>query len=259
MAQESISFDRLASVYDETRGGVIRGEGFARDLMTWVRGPRILEIGVGTGAVALPLSEKLGTPVFGIDLSRAMLDRARERLGPIVAVGDAQQLPVASGSTDSVLVVWVLQLVSDMAAVMSEIKRVLRPGGRLALVPARGVQRPDDIEAVMTAFYKGLNSLGRATERFAKAGDLAYVIELLEGSGLAVVGQDLMTEQEWDESPIEAAERLEQRTYASILDLDDEQFETVVLPAARALRDLPEAHLPRRRANRHRLIRCERR
>ena len=96
--RESIAFDRAASFYDHTRQ--LSMESAARILEQLTaeiegRGP-CLEIGVGTGRIAMPLAEA-GIPLVGVDLSRPMLERLVEKAGghaPLpVAVADATRLP----------------------------------------------------------------------------------------------------------------------------------------------------------------------
>src|SRR4051812_8532236 len=109
----SVSFDRIADRYDETRGGEVRGRGHADALAPWVLpdGP-LLEVGVGTGVVAAALHGR-GISVAGVDLSLAMLRRARDRLGARVVAGDALRLPVRTGAVATVCFVHVLHLVGD--------------------------------------------------------------------------------------------------------------------------------------------------
>ena len=76
----SLSFDRIADRYDESRGGTARGERVAADLVPWLAPGRVLEVGVGTGIVAAALAAR-GLPVYGVDLSQAMLRRAVDRVG----------------------------------------------------------------------------------------------------------------------------------------------------------------------------------
>jgi ubiquinone/menaquinone biosynthesis C-methylase UbiE len=87
------SYERLADRYDAQRGGLVRGAGFAADIAPWVRSHPVFEIGIGTGAIAKPLDDLLQTTIMGADLSPAMAARAKERLGPVVMVADAQRLP----------------------------------------------------------------------------------------------------------------------------------------------------------------------
>jgi hypothetical protein len=57
----SISYERIADSYDAQRGGLVRGAGFAADLAPWITSRPVLELGVGTGAIAKPLGDVLHT------------------------------------------------------------------------------------------------------------------------------------------------------------------------------------------------------
>lgn len=98
---------------------------------------RVLEIGVGTGR-NLPCYPA-DVDLTGIELSPAMLTRARaraEQLGrPVdLRVGDAQRLPFADASFDTVLATLTLCSIPDDVTAVAEMARVLRPGGRLVLL-----------------------------------------------------------------------------------------------------------------------------
>jgi phosphatidylethanolamine/phosphatidyl-N-methylethanolamine N-methyltransferase len=101
-------------------------------------GDRILEIGVGTG-LSLPLYPA-SCHVTGIDITDAMLDRARSRM---VRSGqdnvelrrmDARDLKFPDGSFDAVVAPYVVSVVPDPSRVMAEAARVCRPGGVVAVV-----------------------------------------------------------------------------------------------------------------------------
>ncbi len=147
----SINFDRLAAIYEETRGGLKRGGSYARTIGPRLRSGTVLEIGVGTASVALPLTDA-GHPVVGVDLSANMLALAHERLGARVAIADVMTLPIADASVPNVLAVWVLQLVGSVDAALREARRVLSPGGRLIVITSRGRADPDDIEEASVDF-----------------------------------------------------------------------------------------------------------
>ena len=96
-------------------------------------GERVLLVGVGTGA-DLPLLPA-GVQAVGIDLSAAMLARAKARLplpdrDIVLEEADAQALPYDAGSFDAVVLNLILSVVPDPAACLREALRVLRPGGR---------------------------------------------------------------------------------------------------------------------------------
>ncbi len=133
----SIAFDRAADYYDETRGFPPGEEGHIAALYgragNLTASSRVLEVGVGTGRIALPLAAHVRA-VVGIDLSHAMLNRlhAKQRGEPVyIAVGDATRLPLPSCSVDAVAAAHVFHLIPDWSAALREVARVLRPGGVL--------------------------------------------------------------------------------------------------------------------------------
>jgi len=104
-------------------------------------GERILEIGPGTGYYTLDMAEWVGPEgaVEIFDLQREFLDhttrRAAERgLANVVPTrGDATSLPYDDASMDAVVLTAVLGEIPDRAAALREIRRVLKPGGRLVV------------------------------------------------------------------------------------------------------------------------------
>lgn len=100
----------------------------------------VLDIGCGTGEIIDRLAAKYPEATFtGIDLEEQHLDRARVRCarhGSRVSfrLGDALALPFEEGAFDYVVCRHVLQAVSDARRALSEIRRVLRPGGRAHLI-----------------------------------------------------------------------------------------------------------------------------
>jgi SAM-dependent methyltransferase len=91
---------------------------------------RVLEVGPGPGELAERIAAELGADVLAIDVSPRMVELTRAR-GIDARVGDVQALPFADASFDLVVAAWVLFHPSDLDRALSEIARVLRPGGRL--------------------------------------------------------------------------------------------------------------------------------
>jgi phosphatidylethanolamine/phosphatidyl-N-methylethanolamine N-methyltransferase len=122
-----------APVYDFTFG-VISGPGrrLAVSMLNGIGG-RVLEIGIGTG---LSLTRyRPGLDVTGIDLSPDMLVRAKARIrrrglkGVTLAVMDASRLAFEDESFDAAAAMYVMTVVPDPAAVLAEMRRVLRREG----------------------------------------------------------------------------------------------------------------------------------
>ncbi len=95
-----------------------------------VRGSRVLDLGCGKGRFAAHLVAA-GACVVGLDLSPAMLERAE---GVDRVLGSARRLPFAGSTFDAVIAIEVLEHVGDVGPVLLEARRVLRAGGRLAIV-----------------------------------------------------------------------------------------------------------------------------
>lgn len=100
-----------------------------------VNGRRILDAGCGSGPLSAALRER-GAIVTGFDASRAMVELAGRRLGRDVRllVADlGKPLPFAAGAFDDVVASLVLHYLADWTTPLAELRRVLRPGGRLLL------------------------------------------------------------------------------------------------------------------------------
>ena len=115
--------------------------GRLREILEPAAGERVLEVGPGTGYYSLPVAEWIGPEgrldVF--DLQQEMLDHTMRRAGERglsnvhPTQGDAQALPYDDASFDAAIVVSTLGEIPDQAAALAELRRVLRPGGRLVV------------------------------------------------------------------------------------------------------------------------------
>jgi demethylmenaquinone methyltransferase/2-methoxy-6-polyprenyl-1,4-benzoquinol methylase len=101
----------------------------------------VLDVACGTGAVALEVARLHGCHVVGVDQSPEMLAEGRRRieaagLGDRVELAEAraEELPFESGSFDGLTFTYLLRYVDDPAATMRELARVVRPGGRIAML-----------------------------------------------------------------------------------------------------------------------------
>jgi SAM-dependent methyltransferase len=130
-------YDSFAEAYTaETEANLINGY-YLRpamlDLAGDVAGRRILDAGCGSGPLSAALRDR-GAVITGLDSSAGMLELARRRLGPDADLRLAdlgQPLPFGDGAFDDVVAALVLHYLEDWTAPLAELRRVLRPGGRL--------------------------------------------------------------------------------------------------------------------------------
>ncbi len=138
-ADVEAAYARWAPIYDLTFALVMRPGRMAAAAAASRPGGRVLDVGVGTG-LELPMFDP-ATRIVGIDLSRPMLARAQERVAAQrlrhiegLAVMDAMTLAFADATFDAVVAPYVLTVVPDPQASLSEWARVLKPGGEIVLV-----------------------------------------------------------------------------------------------------------------------------
>jgi demethylmenaquinone methyltransferase/2-methoxy-6-polyprenyl-1,4-benzoquinol methylase len=134
-------YKRTARFYDslvEPPNAVLRKIGL--EICPPRAGMKVLEVGCGTGT-NLSLYDEAGCDVFGIDLSPAMLEVARHKLGEHadLRLADAAQMPYADDSFDLVVAFLTLHEMPTATrnAVMNEMVRVVNRGGRLLLIDFR--------------------------------------------------------------------------------------------------------------------------
>lgn len=135
-------FTEISSYYDEMNGimsmGMIkRWHKFMMKKLGNLQGKRCLDVGTGTGEIAFLLSERaVEGQVVGLDITPAMLDLARKKMTDLdisnvdFVVGDALDIQMPDGSFDAVTSGYMLRNVTDISKAVSEMYRVLRPGGR---------------------------------------------------------------------------------------------------------------------------------
>jgi len=121
-----LPFDRVATIYDETRGLPPKlNARLLHVLVEELHGKRVLEVGVGTGRFAVPL-QKGGVSVVGIDISHEMVALGRAKGLRDVVYADGARLPFASGSFDVAMTNHVLHLLPDWRDVLLEVAGVTR-------------------------------------------------------------------------------------------------------------------------------------
>jgi demethylmenaquinone methyltransferase/2-methoxy-6-polyprenyl-1,4-benzoquinol methylase len=194
-------FDRIAPVYDAmnrvmTLGLDLRWRRLAARAVVR-RGDRVLDAACGTGDFAVADLRAGAAHVVGVDFSERMLERARRKAPQVEWVrGDMLELPLADASFDAATVGFGVRNVADLELALRELRRVLRPGGRLAILEItqpRGVLRPfyalwfDRIVPLLGKALPGGSAytyLPASVKRFPAAEELA---ELLRSFGFGDV------------------------------------------------------------------------
>ena len=147
-------FDRIAPVYDLMNRVMTAGLD-----QRWRRatvqaavepGDRVLDAACGTGDLAI-IAAKAGARVTGLDFSERMLERARGKAPELDWVrGDLLALPFPDASFDAATVGFGVRNVADLACAIAELRRVLRSGGRLAILE---ITRPRGPLRVFYSFW----------------------------------------------------------------------------------------------------------
>jgi ubiquinone/menaquinone biosynthesis C-methylase UbiE len=144
---------------------------------------RVLEVGIGSG-VNLPLYSGALREVVGLEPSPGLLsmaERAAQRADLPVQLleGSAESIPLDDGSVDAVVMTWTLCSIADTERALSEMRRVLQPGGRLLFVehgeaPDAWIRWWQDRLTPMTKRFGGSCHLGRS------------IPKLIEGAGFRI-------------------------------------------------------------------------
>jgi demethylmenaquinone methyltransferase / 2-methoxy-6-polyprenyl-1,4-benzoquinol methylase len=140
-------FDRIAPRYDAMNALISlfqepRWRRRAVALTELESGMAAVDVATGTGKVAVGLADRVGTfgRVVGIDVSTAMIGRARnafaDRIELQFVVGDAMALPVEDGAFDAATIAFGMRNLPDYERGFGELRRVLRPGGRVVCLEA---------------------------------------------------------------------------------------------------------------------------
>jgi SAM-dependent methyltransferase len=185
-------YGRLAPSYDRYRGLS------ASTIEHWLEkliqaggvtsASKVLDIGCGTGRLAIPLKEATGAEVFGLDISAEMLEQAKSKRGAEALhwiLGDAQALPFPEGSFDFTLMCLVLHHIADKACAISEMYRVLRPGGRGLIWTISHRQIKDSL---LNEFFPSFSQLD-----LQRCPSIPEIRSLMKGTGYAGVRAEKLT------------------------------------------------------------------
>jgi len=176
-----IDYTDLSKTYDDYRS-------YPKELMKETiefggirEGMKVLDLGCGTGNVAVSLREMIDVEVIGIDVSLAMLKKARAKSLRVVAADiEKDRMPFRDGSFDRVLSVYVIHQIRDLTFTLSECRRILGKGS-LVLLTSGHAQLEHQHPAILE-FFPSFVDVERS--RFP---DTPQVESLLKTSGFSDV------------------------------------------------------------------------
>ena len=200
-------FDSVAPKYDLMNDLMSLGVHriWKRAMMDWLAprpGMRLLDVGGGTGDIALRFIERGGTRVTVIDVNDEMLSQGRDRAtdrGILDGIewtrGDAENLPLADASQDAYTTAFCIRNVTHIDQALNEARRVLRPGGRFLCLEFSHTTLPGLERLYELYSFSVLSALGQMVtgdreayqylvESIRRFPDQRNFARMIEGAGL---------------------------------------------------------------------------
>ena len=183
-------YQRMAPLYDRMEAlAERRYQPWRNQLWAKIHGPKILEVGVGTGK-NMPYYPR-GMQITGIDLTPGMLERARKRAAKlkqnvVLQLGDVQSLEFPDASFDSAMATFVFCSVPDPVIGLRELARVVKPGGQVILLEHmrsanRVIGAMMDLLNPVVVRMMGANINRQTVENVQKSG---LILERVEDMGM---------------------------------------------------------------------------
>ena len=224
-------FSTLAPSYARLRGGTVFVSPLTDALVREadLAGRKVLDVGCGTGRLLRELVERYDVDAVGIDRSPDMVREARQLLGAAAElhVADAESLPLPSGSVERAVMTMVAHHL-DRPVAFREIRRVLTPGGRLAVASTDPEALSSFWMAPLFPRYVAIDS-----QRFPAAASLTADLAGAGFDACHVVPFEM--ERTFDRET--ALAKLRGRAYSSFAFMSDEEYAEGL---ARAEHELPE-------------------
>jgi ubiquinone/menaquinone biosynthesis C-methylase UbiE len=226
MSRNNISFDRVADQYDNTRGFPPGVESIAGRMIQQISGlqaeSRLLEIGVGTGRVAIPLAAASTARIHGIDISAGMLRKLLEKRVKAAVYpvqGDVTRLPYPDNTFDAVLAVHVFHLLPDFQPAEAELRRILKPEGLV-------IQAWNSNDSIIADARRKLKESLRAEQSWSRSWQNAMTI--LEDHGWSKLDRERTHDYTNTVTPRHLLESFENRLWSSTWEAEEDQLKAGV-------------------------------
>jgi len=219
----SISFDRAADFYDQTRDfpEPVATQGIQAILNAAGKDARILDAGTGTGRVSIPLLKR-GANLFGVDLSTRMMSRLRGKFPPArLTQADVSQLPFQKNTFDAILTCHVMHLVGPWREALREYRRVLKPAGKY--INARNENTGESIQDILRDHWRSwIKDCGHTVQRIGARDEKELA------AAIKVMGADLrevpVVEYITTATVRQVIDRIASRAFSHSWDVPDDLF-----------------------------------
>lgn len=217
-----VDYDRLAATFDRARGLPRDAiEPWRTALARYLpaeRNLRVLDLGSGTGRFSVALADWFGARVIGIEPAAGMRRQARRHPHPSVACvgGRGESIPLRDRSCDAAWLSTVIHHLADLGATARELRRVLRPGGRVFI---RGAFPGRHDHIALLRFFPGAR---RIAETFPS---VEHTARAFASVGFAMEGLESVPQRSAPSLRVFAARvRRMRRADSTLAPLSDDEF-----------------------------------
>ena len=185
-AQMNSFYSAGAGIYDALVKVLPIWKNWLRSVLPHIKGPRVLEVSFGTGYLLTQYASDFET--HGVDYNEHMVAAARQNLARVKGTADLRQgnvesLPYKSSTFDTVINTMAFTGYPDAHKAMSELHRVLKPGGTLVMVDIAYPQDGNWLGVQLTKFWMAFGDLVRDMKPLFEAFNFAYSDQEIGGFG----------------------------------------------------------------------------